>query len=164
VKQAKPADYQLPGYGWTLKKLRRWVEQKLGKRVSCSTLRTLLKQAGFSWKKSKKGLAKAKPEQRAEFVARFQDYFEQLGQGKLRLIDVDEAYLHQELVLGYRWSAVGEADWVASYCLPLKNRLDWYGAYDFSQGQCLIWHQQGCDSEMTVAFLALSGPKMAACP
>jgi transposase len=153
VNRDKPADHQLPGYGWTLKKLRRWVEQKLERQVSRSTLRSLLKQAGFSWKKSKKVLAKAKPGQRAEFVERFQGYFEQLCQGKLRLIYVDEAHLHQDLVLGYRWSAVGEADWVSSYCLPLKNRLDWYGAYDFSQGQCLIWHQQGCDGEKTVAFL-----------
>ena len=56
VKQDKPADHQLPGYGWTLKKLRRWVEVKLAQRVSRTTLRTLLKQAGLSWKKSKKVL------------------------------------------------------------------------------------------------------------
>jgi transposase len=153
VKQTQPWEHQLPGYGWNLKKLQHWVEAKLEQRLSRTTLRTLLKQAGLSWKKSKKVLAKAKPEQRAEFVEHFQLYFEQLCQGKLRLIYLDEAHLHQDLALGYRWSVVGQADWVASSCPPLKNRLDWYGAYDFSQGQCLIWHQQGCDSETTVAFL-----------
>jgi hypothetical protein len=127
VKHDKPYQHQLPGYGWTLKKLRCWVEQKLGQRVSRSTLRTLLKQAGFSWKKSKKVLGKAKPQQRAEFVAGFQSYFEQLCQGKLRLIYVDEAHLHQDLGVGYRWSTVGEADWVASYCPPPRKsaRLVW---------------------------------------
>jgi transposase len=153
VKQEKPNDYQLPGYGWTLKKLRYWVAEKLGHRISRSTLRSYLKQAGFSWKKSKKVLAKAKPEQRANFVKRFQAWFEQVCQGKVRLIYVDEVHLHQDLDLGYRWSVVGEADWVPSYCPPLKNRLNWYGAYDFTNAQCLIWHQGACNSDNTVAFL-----------
>jgi transposase len=143
----------LPGYGWTLKKLRRWVEQKLDRRVSRTTLRTLLKQAGLSWKKCKKALGKANPKKRAEFVAEFQAWFEQVCQGQVRLIYIDEVHLHQDLALGYRWSAVGEADWVASHCPPLKNRLNWYGAYDFSHGQCLIWRQASCDSQSTVAFL-----------
>jgi len=147
VNQDKPCDHQLPGYGWTVKKLRWWVEEKLGQGVSRTTLRTLLKQAGLSWKKCKKVLSKANPEQRAEFVERFQSWFEQIYQ-----IYVDEAHIHQDMALGYRWSAVGEADWVPSYCPPLKNRLNWYGAYDLSNGQCLIWHQESCDSEMTVAF------------
>ena len=126
---------------------------KLKQQVSRTSLRTLLKWAGLSWKKCKKVLGKANPEQRAEFVARFQAWFEQVCQGKLRLIYVDEAHIHQELALGYRWSVVGEADWVLSHCPPLRNRLNWYGAYDFNQAQCLIWQQESCDSERTVAFL-----------
>lgn len=129
------------------------MEQKLGHRISRTSLRSLLKQAGLSWKKSKKALGKANRQQRAEFVAEFQAWFEQLCQGQVRLIYVDEVHLHQDLALGYRWSTVGEADWVVSHCPPLQNRLDWYGAYDFSQGQCLIWHQDRCDSQSTVAFL-----------
>ena len=48
VKQDKPQDHQLPSYGWTSKKLRHWVAEKLQHRVSCTTLRSLLKQAGLS--------------------------------------------------------------------------------------------------------------------
>ncbi|MCB9109315.1 MAG: hypothetical protein H6633_34525 [Anaerolineales bacterium] len=58
-----------------------------------------------------KVLAKGKPAQQAEYVQRFQRWFEPVCQGKLRLIYIDEAHLHQDLALGYRWSAVGEADW-----------------------------------------------------
>jgi transposase len=116
-------------------------------------LRTLLKLAGLSWKKCKKVLGKAKPEQRAGFVRCFQDWFEQLCQGKLQIIYVDEVHLHQDLQLGYRWSAVGQADWVPSYCPPLKNRLNWYGAYDLGRGQCFIWHNETCDADQTVTFL-----------
>jgi transposase len=146
-------DHQLAGYGWTLKKLGRWVAEKLHRTVSRTTLRMLLKQAGLSWKKCKKVLGKAKPTQRAEFIAQFQTWFEQVCQGQLRLIYIDEVHLHQAMETGYRWSTVGEADWVTSHCPPLKHRLNWYGAYDFSRGQCLLWHQDTCDSENTVAFL-----------
>ncbi len=153
VTQDRPQEHQLPGYSWTLKKLRQWVEEKLKHRVSRTTLRTLLKQAGLSWKKCKNVLGQGKPAQRTRFVQRFQAWFEQLCQGKLRLIYIDEVHLHQDLELGYRWSAVGQADWVASYCPPLKNRLNWYGAYDFGRGQCFIWHNQRCNADQTVTFL-----------
>ena len=56
VKQERPCDHQLPGYGWTLKKLKQWVAEKLNRQVSRTTLRKLLKQAGLSWKKCKKVL------------------------------------------------------------------------------------------------------------
>lgn len=153
VKQDKPRDHQLPGYGWNLKKLKRWVESQLKRTISRTTLRSYLKRAGLSWKKSKKVLGKANPKKRAEFVEQFQSLFEQVCQEEIRLIYIDEVHLHQDMDLGYRWSAVGEADWVSSYCPPLKNRLNWYGAYDFTNAQCLIWQQGACNSEHTVAFL-----------
>jgi len=153
VKHSQPYEHQLPGRGWTLKKLRQWVEQKLDRQVSRTTLRTLLKAAGLSWKKSKKVLTKAKPKQRAQYIKTFQTWFEQVCRGELRLIYVDEVHLHQDLELGYRWSIKGEDDWVPSHCLPLNNRLNWYGAYDFTNGQCFIWHNGSCNGDNTIAFL-----------
>lgn len=153
VRHTQPQEHQLPGHGWTLKKLRHWVSDQLGHQVSRTTLRTLLKKAGLSWKKSKKVLAKAKPAARARFVSRFQTWFEQVCRGELRLIYVDEVHLHQDLDLGYRWSVAGQDDWVPSHCVPLKNKLNWYGAYDFSNGQCFIWHNGSCNADNTIAFL-----------
>lgn len=127
--------------------------QQLGRQVSRTALRSLLKAAGLSWKKSKKVLAKANPKQRTHYVGQFQTWFEQVCRGELRLIYIDEVHLHQDLELGYRWSIKGEADWVPSHCLPLKNRLNWYGAYDFSNGQCFIWHNGTCNGSNTIAFL-----------
>jgi len=134
-----------------LKKLRQWVEQKLGHQISRTTLRTLLKAAGLSWKKSKKVLAKADATKRAEYVARFQDGYEPVCRGELRLIYVDEVHLHQDLELGYRWSIKGEDDWVASH--GANKRLNGYGAYDFTNGQCFLWHKGTCNGDNTVAFL-----------
>ena len=153
VKHTTPLEHDLPGHGWTLKKRRRWVEEKLGRPISRTTLRNLLKAAGLSWKKRKKALAKADPKARAAFVARFQGWYEQVCRGELRLIYVDEVHRHQDLDLGYRWSERGIDDGVPSHGPPLKNRLNWYGAYDFTQGQCFIWHDGPCDGDHTVAFL-----------
>ena len=136
-----------------MKKLGQWVEQKLGHQISRTTLRLLLKAAGLSWKKSKKVLAKADPGARAAFVIKFQAWYGQVCQGQLRLIYIDEVHLHQDLELGYRWSVKGEPDWVLSRCLPLQKRLNWYGAYDFSNGQCFIWHDDTCNGNNTIAFL-----------
>ena len=99
--QDRPSDHQLPGYGWTLKKLRRWVADKLGQSVSRTTLRSLLKQAGLSWKKCKKVLAKAKPAQRQQYIELLGDMFIQMCDGKAIIIYIDEAHFHQDLDLGY---------------------------------------------------------------
>ena len=153
VKSSQPIEHDLPGHGWSLKKLQHWVSEKVGRTISKSTLGSLLKAAGLSWKKSKKVLAKADAGQRAAFVAQFQTWYEQVHRGQLRLIYLDEVHLHQDLDLGYRWSIKGQADWVASYCPSLSQRLNWYGAYDFSNGQCFIWHNGFCNGDNTIAFL-----------
>lgn len=143
----------MAGFAWTTKKLKQWVSEKLGHQISRTTLKNLLRQAGFSWKKSKKVLSKADPDKRAEFVAQFQTWFEAMCQGQVRIIYLDEVHLHQDMASGYRWSRTGQDDWVASHCPSLSQKINWYGAYDFSNGQCLIWHQDKCNSDTTVAFL-----------
>ena len=143
----------MPGYGWTLKKLRIWVEEKMGHKVSRTTLRTLLKQAGLSWKKCKKLLTKADPVKRAQFVEQFQTLFAQMCQEEVRVIYIDQAHLHQDLDLGYTWSPLAKPAWQASTSPPLSARINWYGAYDFSEGQCFIWAKGACNSDQTVQFL-----------
>jgi len=143
----------LPGHGWTLKKLRRWVADKLGKSVSRTMLRTILKAAGLSWKKCKKLLAKADAAKRAAFVAQFQTLYERMCRGELRLVYLDEAHVHQDMDLGYTWAPKGEPAWRKSSSPPLAARLNWYGAYDLSQGRCFIWHEGKCNGDHTMQFL-----------
>src|SRR4051812_32652625 len=136
-----PVNHALPGHGWTLKKLCRWVESRLGCRVSRSTLRQLLKVGGLSWKKCKKVLTRAKPAKRVEFVEQFQLLFERMCRDEICLVYVDESHFHQDLDLGYTWAPVGKPVWRESTSPPLAARINWYGAYDFSQGRALIWHE-----------------------
>ncbi|GIV79014.1 MAG: hypothetical protein KatS3mg050_3408 [Litorilinea sp.] len=72
---------------------------------------------------------------------------------EVRLVFVDEAHIHQDLDLGYTWAPQGQQAWRASSSPGLYKRLDWYGAYDFTQGGVFLWHGGQCNSEHTVRFL-----------
>lgn len=153
VTESEPVDHALPGHGWSVKKVRQWLKETFGRDLSRSTLNALLKKKGLSWKKCQKVLKKANPSQRAAFVAHLQDLFEQVCEEEIRLIYLDEAHFHRDLDLGYTWSPTGQPAWRVSDCPPLRDRINWYGAYDFSQGQCFIWHDGACNGQNTIKFL-----------
>jgi hypothetical protein len=68
-------------------------------------------------------------------------------------IYIDESHLHQDLDEGYTWGKKRRRSWRVSPSLGLSERLDWYGAYDFTHGQCLIWEDGPCDGNATCHFL-----------
>lgn len=143
----------MPGYGWTLKKLCRWLGKQLGKVVCRGTLRKVLRAAKLSWKKCKKLLGKANPQKRAEYLQSFLTLYQRVCTREVLLIYVDESHFHRDLDLGYTWGPVGQRCWRVSDNPRLGEKIHWYGAYNFSDGQCLIWHQGRCNGEQTVAFL-----------
>jgi hypothetical protein len=153
VRSSEPVEHGLPGYGWTLNKVRRWVKQVFQCEVSRNVLRRILKQGRLSWKQCEKVLKKAKPAQRAAYIEQFQALFEQVCQEEIRLIYVDEAHFHRDLDLGYTWAPVGQPAWRLSDCASLAQRINWYGAYDFSNGRCLLWQDGCCNTEQTICFL-----------
>lgn len=153
VKMSKPDEYGLFGKRWTVKKLRHWIELQLNRTVSKSTIRTLLKQGRLSWKKCKKVLSKADPEERAKFVKQFQSLFAQVCRDEILLLYVDESHFHQDVDLGYAWSETGKPAYRLSPCSPLSARINWYGAYDFTAGRCLLWSEGACNTQQTVQFL-----------
>ena len=118
-----------------------------------NSIRRVLKQAQLSWKKVKKLLGKAKPEKRAAHVEQLQRLFTDVCAGEITLIYVDEVPVHRDLDLGYGWGRVGQRLWRRSDCPKLSDRLNGYGAYDFSNGECLLWQNGWCNGEQTVLFL-----------
>lgn len=143
----------MPGYRWTLKKVVKLVEKKTGIQISRSKAWTLLQRAGLSWKKCKKLLAKAAPEKRAAYAAQLEELFTAMCEGQARIIYIDEVHIHQDMDTGYSWSTKGKVDWVHSTSPGLSAKLNWYGAYDFTTGQCFLWENGRCNSENTVSFL-----------
>jgi transposase len=145
VKESEPVEHDLPGHNWSVKKLRCWIRQVFGREVSRCTVSNLLHEHHLSWKKCQKVLAKANPEQRAAFIQEFQATFDQFCQEQVRLLYIDESHFHRDMDLGYTWAETGKPAWRLSDCPPLQDRIDWYGAYDFSQGQCFIWNEGRCN-------------------
>lgn len=146
-------EHKLPGHGWTIPKLAEYVEEMMGRRPSRNLLRNLLQKHGLSWKKCKKVLGKADPERRQVFIERFRSLFEEVCQEETILLYIDEAHIHRDLDLGYTWSQKGEPAFRRSYCPSLSDRINWYGAYNFNEGQCLIWNEGNCNKEHTALFL-----------
>lgn len=153
MRKSEPIDHGLPGYGWSLKKVGCWVKQVFKCEVSRNLLRSILKANGLSWKKCQKVLTKAKPEKRAAYIEEFQARFRQVCQEEIRLIYIDESHFHRDMDLGYTWAPVGEPVWRLSDCPRLADRINWYGAYDFSHGQCFLWNQGNCNGKHTIKFL-----------
>jgi transposase len=143
----------LTGHLWTLKKLRQWVARTFGGLVSRGALRRLLRRAGLTWKKVKKLLGKADPAKRAAHIQRLQELFEGVRRGDVTLIYVDEAHFHRDLDPGYTWGRKGLRLWRRSACPKLSERLNCYGAFDFTHGECLLWQDGWCNGERTVRFL-----------
>lgn len=148
-----PVDVDLPGRRWTLKKLVTWIQNNCQQVVSKNTVRTLLHQSGFSWKKCKKLLSKAKPEQRRQYVEQLSRMFTQMCDGQAILVYIDEAHFHQDLDLGYSWSRKGQPHWVRSSSPGLSDKINYYGAYDFTHGRCFLWSNGRFNSDNTIAFM-----------
>ena len=153
VKESEPNEHGLPGYNWSIKKLRSWVRQVFRCEVGRRTLNKLLQAHRLSWKKCQKVLKKADPAKRAAYIQAFQATFAQVCREEIRLVYIDESHFHRDMDLGYTWAETGKPAWRLSDCPPLSDRIDWYGAYDFSNGQCFIWNEHGCNGENTVKFL-----------
>jgi transposase len=130
-----------------------YVERVLGFRPSRSKMRSLLKAHGLSWKKCKKVLRKADPEKRRVFIEQYQTLFEEICRHETILLYIDEAHIHRDLDLGYTWSPKGKPAYRLSECAPLAHRINWYGAYNFTDGDCFIWNEGNCNQEHTVMFL-----------
>lgn len=121
--------------------------------VSRNTLRLILKSAGLSWKQCKKLLSKGDPEQRAAFVEQFQTLYTQMIAAEVDILYVDESHFHQDMDLGYTWAPTGKPAWRKSISPSLSARINWYGAYHFTTGQVLLWHEGKCNGEHTAQFL-----------
>ena len=106
----------------------------------------------MSWKKIKKLLGKANAAKRAEHITTLEALFERVCREEVTLIYVDESHFHQDLDEGYVWSPVGQRAWRVITTPGLSERINWYGAYDVTHGQCLIWEDGPCDALATCQF------------
>ena len=111
---------------WTLKRLVASIKQK--HQIDCcrETVRKILKQRGFSWKKAKKLLNKGNTAKRNEFLGIITELLnDTLHQNQL-LIYIDEAHIHLDTDEGYGWSIQGERFWISTSS-PGRTKVSFYG-------------------------------------
>jgi len=131
-----------------------WVAEQFKRVLSRETVRRALKRLGLSWKKGKKLLSRADPEQRQAFVERIKELLAQATSSDDQLlVYIDEAHVHQDADLGYGWSKRGRRLWVPSTSPGLSAKTSFYGLYLYNEGQVRIWDYARANGEHTIDVL-----------
>ena len=150
---APPVDGADPPPRFTLKRLVAFVRERFGLSVCRETIRAALHRLALSWKKAKKLLGRADPEQRQAFIDRLQDLLAGAQRDRHLLVYLDEADLHQDTDLGYGWCARGERLWVASSSPGLSAKVSFYGLYLYNEGEVRLWPYARANGEHTIEVL-----------
>ena len=155
VETTTPMAHGLSGRLWNARKLRAVLISCVLSicTVSISTVCQWLGRLSLSFKKTKKLLRKADPLKRAAFLERFQTLWPSVADGSRTLVYIDEVHIHQDMDLGYGWARKGIPFYIPSSSPGLPAKINWYGAYDFSNGQAMIWAYPKCNGENTADFL-----------
>jgi len=142
-----------PAPRWTLRRLVGWARERFGLVCCRETIRAVLHRRKLSWKKAKKLLGRANPEQRQAFVERLRDVLAGAQRDQHLLVYLDEAHIHQDADLGYGWAKRGERFLVASRSPGLSARVSFYGLYLYNEGQVRLWPFPRANGGHTVAVL-----------
>lgn len=137
---------------WTLKRLVGWVKKTFSIDCSRETLRKVLKELGFSWKKARKLLNKANPEKRGAFLKQLEALLDEALHERALVVYLDEAHIHLDTDEGYGWSICGQRFWVSSSS-PGLAKVSFYGLYLYNLGQVRIWPFERANKENTVEVL-----------
>src|SRR5947209_17468617 len=142
-----------PAPRWTLRRLVSWVRDRFGLVCCRETIRAALHRLKLSWKKAKKLLGRADPEQRQAFVERLRDGLAGAQRDRHLLVYVDEADIHQDCDLGYGWAERGQRLWIASRSPGLSARVSFYGLYFYNEGQVRLWPYPRANGGHTIDVL-----------
>jgi Winged helix-turn helix len=124
---------------WTLQRLVGFVQAQFGRRCCRETIRRALHRLKLSWKKARKLLGRANPEQREAFIAQIGPLLDGARDERHHLVYLDEAHIHQDVDLGYGWGERGKRFHLASSSPGLKAKVSFYGLYFYNEGQVRIW-------------------------
>ena len=130
----------------------RWLKDNFHLSGGRETIRQALKRLGFSWKKARKLLNKANPEQRTAYMEKLEEVLREANQQQCLLVYLDEAHVHLDASEGYGWSIRGECFWLSS-CSPGRAKVSLYGLYLYNLGQVRIWPYASANGINTVDVL-----------
>jgi transposase len=107
----------------------------------------------LSWKKARKLLNKADPDQRAAVLEKLQPLLAAATRGQHALVSIDEAPFRQDTDEGSGGSIKGERFGVSSSSLGLGAKVSCYGVYFSHQGRVKLYPYDRAHSETTVELL-----------
>jgi hypothetical protein len=149
----RPIEGADPAPRWTLRRLVGWARERFGLVCCRETIRVVLHRLKLSWKKAKKLLGRADPEQRQAFIEQLQSVLAGAQRDRYLVVYVDEAHIHLDADLGYGWAERGERFWVASSSPGLSARVSFYGLDLDNEGQVRLWPCPRANGDHTIAVL-----------
>lgn len=150
---APPVEGADPASRWTLKRLVAFVRERFGRACCRETIRAALHRLDLSWKKAKKLLGRADPQQRQAFMEQLADVLAGAQRDRHLLVYLDEAHIHQDCDLGYGWGERKERFWVTSSSPGLSAKVSFYGLYLYNEGQVRLWPYPRANGEHTMDVL-----------
>lgn len=126
---------------------------RFARRCCRESIRRALHRLKLSWQKARKLLGRAKPEQRAAFIAQIGPLLDGARDERHHLVYLDEAHIHQDVDLGYGWGERGKRFHVASSSPGLAAKVSFYGLYLYNEGQVRIWPYARANGAHTIDVL-----------
>lgn len=108
----------------------------------------------MSFKKGKKLLARADPEQRSRWIRHVRPLMKRAWRSDKRLlVFIDEAHIHCDCDLGFGWSKRGGRLWVHSRSPGLSQRVSFFGVYVWSESDVHLEPYSRADGDSTILTL-----------
>jgi transposase len=136
----------------TVKRFVVWIMETFNIKCCRETVRRALKKLGFSWKKYRKLLNKANPEEREAFVKKLAPILKEATHDERWVIYMDEAHIHLDTDEGYGWTIKGKRAWISS-CSPGRKKVSFYGVYLYNQSETRIYPYLCADGNNTIDVL-----------
>ena len=152
--QQTPAASGIELANWYWKVVCQFASERFGISLSRSSCLNYLHRLGFSFKRPKKRLLKAKETLREAFVAEYGALMEEAQRTGAKVFFVDEAHFRADAELRGKWVLKGEPALVDSTSPSYGEKASYYSAVCLETGEVEWMELEGnSNSQTSVAFL-----------
>jgi len=120
---------------WNWKVVRRFIEQRCGRRLSRSTCLRYLHRLGFVFQRPKKRLLKADAARRGAFLEQYAALVSEAGATGAKIFFVDEAHFRADADLRGKWVLKGQPALVDSTSPRWGEKASYYSAVCLETGE-----------------------------
>jgi len=152
--QKVPRAAGLGWVNWNWKAVRRFIEQRVGRRLCRSSCLNYLHRLGFVLKRPKKRLLRADAHKRQAFVASYAGLRLEAQATGAKIFFVDEAHFRADVELRAKWVLRGEPAWADSTSPRLGEKVTYYSGICLETGEVeSMVVTEHCTAHTSAAFL-----------